>query len=149
MRREQEQHTLKEARVLAEIVMPEDSATLEINALREAWLAAVTSADADRLACLVTDDVVVIHADGRCVRGRDELKADFVKAFESFLIDQRVLDSDVTIRGNWAFEIAKVESTFTPVAGGETIRAITTTLVAVRRLPDGAWKVARVLGLLE
>jgi hypothetical protein len=70
--------------------------------------------------------------------GRDELKADFLKAFESFLIDQRVLDSDVTIRGNWAFEIAKVESTLTPVAGGETIRAIATTLVAVRRLPDGA-----------
>jgi ketosteroid isomerase-like protein len=68
MRREQEQHTLKQARVLAETVMPEDSATLEITALREAWLAAVTSADADRLACLVTDDVVVIHADGRCVR---------------------------------------------------------------------------------
>ena len=101
--------------------MPENSATLDITALREAWLAAVTSADAGRLASLVTDDVVVVHGDGRCIRGRNELKADFQGAFESFRIDQRVHNPEVVIRGDWAFEIANVESTLTPVRGGETI----------------------------
>jgi len=129
--------------------MPENSATLDITALREAWLAAVTSADAGRLASLVTDDVVVVHGDGRCIRGRNELKADFQGAFESFRIDQRVHNPEVVIRGDWAFEIANVESTLTPVRGGETIHAITTTLVALRRQPDGSWKVARVVGLLD
>jgi uncharacterized protein (TIGR02246 family) len=129
--------------------MPENSATVAITALREAWLAAVTSADAGRLASLVTDDVVIVHGDGRCIRGKDELKADFLKAFESFRIHQRVLDPEISIRGNWAFEIAKVESTLTPIRGGETKRAITTTLVALCRQPDGSWKVARVVGLLE
>jgi len=129
--------------------MPENSATLEITALREAWLAAVTSADAGRVASLATDDVVVVHGDGRCIRGKDELKADFLKAFESFRIHQKVLDPAITIRGDWAFEIARVESTLTPVDGGETKRAISTTLVALRRQPDGSWKVARVVGLPE
>jgi uncharacterized protein (TIGR02246 family) len=129
--------------------MPENSAILEITALRKAWSAAVRAADANRLASLVTDDVVVIHGDGRCIRGREELKADFLKAFQSFLIDQRVLNPEVTIRGGWAFEIAKVESTLTPLHGDEATHVTTTTMVALRRQPDGTWKVARVVGLLE
>lgn len=57
--------------------MSENSAILEITALREAWLAAVRTADVGRLASLVVDDVVIVHGDGRCIRGKDELTADF------------------------------------------------------------------------
>jgi uncharacterized protein (TIGR02246 family) len=125
--------------------MPENSANLEITALREAWLAAVKSADVDRLASLVADDLVIVHGDGRYIRGRDEFKADFQKAFESFRIEQKVVDPEIRIRGDWAFEIANVESTLTPVRGGEAIHA----MVAMRRHPDGTWKVARVVGLVK
>jgi uncharacterized protein (TIGR02246 family) len=107
------------------------------------------NADVGRLASLVADDVVVVHGDGRCIGGRDEFEADFLKAFESFRIDQKVVDPEIRVRGDWTFEIAKVESTLTPIRGGEAIHAITTTLVAMRRQSDGSWKVARVLGLLE
>lgn len=129
--------------------MPENSATLEITALREAWLAAVRSADIGRLASLVADDVVIVHGDGRCIRGKNEFEDDFLKAFETFRIDQRVVDPEIRIRGNWALEIAKVESTLTPIRGGDVIRAITTTLVALRRQPGGSWKVARVVGMID
>ena len=129
--------------------MPENSPVLEISALRQAWLATVRSADIGRLASLVAEDVVVVHGDGRCIRGKDEFEADFLKAFESFRIDQRVVDPEITIRGGWAFEIARVKSTVTPIGGGESKRAITTTLVALRRQPDGTWKRARVVGLLD
>jgi len=128
--------------------MTEDSAILEITALREAWLEAVRSADISRLVSLIADDVVIVHGDGRCIHGKDEFKADFLKAFESFRIEQRVVDPEIRILGNWAFEIAKVESTLTPIRCGETKRAIATTLVCLRRHPDGSWKVARVIGLL-
>lgn len=84
--------------------MTEDSAILEIIALREAWLAAVRNADADRLASLVTDDVVIVQGDGRCVRGSNEVSADFRKGFESWSINQQVVDPEIAIRGNWAFE---------------------------------------------
>jgi len=129
--------------------MPDNSAVREIAALREAWLAAVRSADIGRLASLVADDVVIVHGDGRCIHGKREFEADFLKAFESFRIDQRVRDPNITIRGNWAFEIAEVKSVLTQIRGGEVIRAITTTLVALRWQPDRTWKVSRVVGLLD
>jgi ketosteroid isomerase-like protein len=44
----------------------------------------VKANDADRLSAMVTDDVVVIHGNGRCLGGKDELKADFLKGFERF-----------------------------------------------------------------
>jgi uncharacterized protein (TIGR02246 family) len=139
----------KEERASVKTLMDENSATLEITALREAWLAAVGSADVARLTSLVSDDVVIVHGDGRCIRGKNEFEADFLKAFESFQIDQKVVDPEIMVRGGWAFEIARVESTLTPIGGGETKHAITTTLVALRRQPDGSWKVARVMGLLD
>jgi ketosteroid isomerase-like protein len=59
-----------------------DSAISKIAALREAWIAAVKASDADRLSAMVTDDVVVVHGNGRCVCGKDELKVDLLKGFE-------------------------------------------------------------------
>lgn len=129
--------------------MSENSAILGITTLREAWLAAITTGDVDRLASLVADDVVIVHGDGRCIRGRDEFKTDFLKAFESSRINQKVVDPEIRVRGDWAFEIANVKSTLTPIRGGAAICAVTTALIAMRRQPDGAWKVARVVGLLD
>ena len=103
--------------------------------------------DADRLSAMVTDDVVVIHGNGRCVCGKGELKADFLKGFERFSIDQKVSSADVIFRGKWAFEIGEVESTMTPVSGGVQIHAHSRTVVVLVQ-SDSSWKVARVLGHL-
>jgi ketosteroid isomerase-like protein len=54
-----------------------------IAAVRQAWLEAVSASDAGRLGALVTDDVVVVHGNGRCVCGREERKFDFLKGFEA------------------------------------------------------------------
>jgi uncharacterized protein (TIGR02246 family) len=120
-----------------------------IAAVRQAWLVAVRTGDAEQLAAMVTDDVVVVHGNGRCIRGRDELKADFLKGFEAFSIEQNVSSAEVVVRGPWAFEISEVESRLTPRAGGASKHVLSTTLVALQRQPDGSWKVGRVLGLLN
>lgn len=52
-----------------------NAAIREIIAVREDWLAAVSNADISRLAWLVADDVIVVHGDGRCIRGKDEFEA--------------------------------------------------------------------------
>lgn len=60
--------------------IPEQDATSpapSIEALRHAWLGAIRGGDVGRLADLVTDDVVLSNGTGRCVRGREELRADF------------------------------------------------------------------------
>ena len=126
-----------------------NSVVASIAAVREAWLEAVRASDAERLAAMVTEDVVVVHGDGRCVRGREELKADFLKAFEAFSIEQKVHDAEVVIRGRWAFEISEVETKLAPRDGGEAKHVHYTTVVALALQPDGSWKVGRVLGLVH
>jgi ketosteroid isomerase-like protein len=109
----------------------------------------VRAGDAERLAALVTDDVVVVHGNGRCVRGRDELKADFLRGFEAFSIEQNVSSAEIIIRPRWAFEICEVESLLTPRRGGQPMHIHSTTVVALNQQPDGSWKVGRVLGLVH
>jgi len=122
-------------------------AVSSIAAVRQAWLDAVKAGDAERLAALVTDDVVVVHGNGRCVRGRDELKVDFLRGFEAFSIEQSVASVEIVIRGAWAFEICEIESRLTPNCGDESTHVQSTTVVALNRQPDRSWKVGRVLGL--
>ena len=120
-----------------------------IAAVRQAWLDAVRAADAERLAAMVTDDVVVVHDNGRCVCGREELKEDFLKGFEAFSVEQDVSNAEVVVRGGWAFEISEVESRLTPRSGAEATHVRSTTVVALSQRPDGSWKVGRVLGLVQ
>ena len=120
-----------------------------IAAVRQNWSEAVRAADAERLAAMVTDSVVVVHGSGRCVRGREELKADFLKGFEAFSIEQKVYNAEVVIRGMWAFEISEVESRLAPHDGGEVKQVHSTTVVALNQQSDGSWKVGRVLGLVQ
>ncbi len=126
-----------------------NAVAFSIATVRQAWLAAVRAGDAERLAAMVTDDIVVVHGNGRCVRGKDELKADFSKGFEAFSIEQNILSSEVVIRGSWAFEISEVETNLTPNAGSVSTQVRSTTVVALNRQSDGSWRVGRVLGVLE
>ena len=127
----------------------DDSAISSIAALREAWLRAIRDNDVERLGNLVTDDVVVVHGNGRCVCGKDELKTDFGRAFGRFSIKQNVSSPQVTIRGKWAFEIADVDTTLIPHQHGESVHVLSTTVVALRQQSDAAWKIGRVLGLIN
>jgi len=123
------------------------SVVSSIAAVRQAWLDAIKAADVEQLASLVTDDVVVVHGNGRCIRGKDELKADFRKGFEAFSVEQSVSSPEVIIRGRWAFEIAEVESKLTP-ASGKSTHVHSTTVVALNQQTDGSWKVGRVIGVV-
>jgi uncharacterized protein (TIGR02246 family) len=126
-----------------------DSIPSSIDAVRQAWLDAIRAADIERLAALVTDDVVVVHGTGRCVRGRDELKMDFRNAFDAFSVEQNVSTAGLVVRGSWVLEIADVETKLTPRTGGEQSVFHSTTVTALKRQSDGSWKVGRVLGVLD
>ena len=126
-----------------------DSASSSIAAVQQAWLEAIKAADVERLATLVTDDVVVVHGTGRCVRGRDELKMDFRNAFAAFSIEQSVSTAGLVVRGSWALEIADMETKLTPRSGGEGMLFHSTTVTVLNRQPDGSWKIGRVLGVLD
>jgi uncharacterized protein (TIGR02246 family) len=125
------------------------SAASSVEAVWHAWLDAIKTGDVEKLATLVTDDVVVVHGTGRCLRGRDELKMNFRSAFEAFSIEQNASTAGLVVRGNWALEIADIETKLTPRSGGERTLFHSTTVTALNRQPDGSWKVGRVLGVLD
>lgn len=126
----------------------ENAIVASIAVVRQAWLDAVRDCDVEQLGTLVTDDIVVVHGDGRCVCGRDNLKADFRKGFEAFSVEQSVSSPEITVRGRWACEVSKVESTLTH-RSGESTHVHSTTVVALNRQLDGSWKIGRVLGLVH
>lgn len=120
-----------------------------IAAVRQAWIQAVKDGDADRLAELVTYDVVAVHADGRCTRGKDDVKNFLLDFFNQYMIEGKVLSSDVVIHGFWAVEIDEIstkrgryEST---VSMESNFRAV---FVFSRQLDD-SWKVARLIELQD
>jgi uncharacterized protein (TIGR02246 family) len=126
-----------------------DSTSSSISAVRQTWLDAIRAADVERLATLITDDIVVIHGTGRCVQGRDEFKMDLRNAFEAFFVEQNTSTAGLIVRGSWALEIADVETKLTPRTGEEQTVFHSTTVTALNRQPDGSWKVGRVLGVLD
>jgi ketosteroid isomerase-like protein len=79
--------------------------------------------DSDCLATFVTDDIVRVHGNGRCVCGKEELKADFLKSFGRFDFDRRFPSSEIIVRDKWAVKICEVESTLTGVRGGIQVEA--------------------------
>jgi uncharacterized protein (TIGR02246 family) len=126
-----------------------DSAGSAIEAVRESWLDALRTGDVERLGILVTDDVVVVHGTGRCVSGREELMEDFRNAFGAFSIEQNVSPMELLVRGGWALEIADARTELTPRSGGERMAVQSTTVTALKRQPDGSWKISRALGLVD
>ncbi len=125
-----------------------DSAVSKIAALRKAWSAALQGEDANGLAALMTDDVVFVCGNGRCVCGKKELQEDIQNRFERFDFERKSSRAELVVRDKWAFEISEVESTLIAVRGGIPVHANSKTVIAFARQPDTSWKVARILELL-
>jgi uncharacterized protein (TIGR02246 family) len=126
-----------------------DSDVSKIAAVLEAWNAALKANDADRLAAIVTDDVVLVHGNGRCVCGKEELKAHFLKRVGRFDFDREFSSAKLSVRDKWAIEICEVESALVGVRGGMQVQAHSRGVIAFARQPDTSWKIARVLELLD
>ena len=118
-------------------------------AVREAWLAALKSGDVDRLMEMVTEDVVVMHPNGRTHVGKAVVRADFERFFQQFAVDQEVVSDETVVSGDWAFDRSRVRSTLTPVSGGNPVRIASEAVVILRREPNGPWKVARTIAVLR
>jgi uncharacterized protein (TIGR02246 family) len=120
-----------------------------VRTVRERWLAAIEARDVDGIAALVTEDVVVVHGNGRCLAGKEQLRSDFLSAFRSFTVHQGITAANTIFAGAYAIDVADVSTTLTPVAGGASQQFLSHAVVVLRCQSDGSWKVARVVGLSE
>lgn len=121
----------------------------KIAALRQEWIQAVRDENASRLCDLTTDDVVTVMKDGRCVNGKEGLRAMLQHVFSLFDVERKTLASGVIIRDNWAIELDEMDSTITAVSTGMDVRAHLKTIIVYARQHNGDWKVARLMELLD
>ena len=121
----------------------------KIAAVRQAWMQAVMDGDANRLTNFVTDDVVAVLKDGRCICGKDALKEILRHVFGLYDVERKILSSRVVTRDQLAIELDEMESTMTSVSSGMEIRARVKIVIVYGRQTDGAWKIARLMELLE
>lgn len=120
-----------------------------IAAAREAWRHAVKAGDADRLANLMTFDVVGVHADGRCTTGKDELKKFFLDVFEQFEVDGSISSSETLVHGIWAVEIDSLETKRSRVGSLMSVDAHFQIVIVFSRQLDDSWKIARIVELKD
>jgi ketosteroid isomerase-like protein len=98
---------------------------------------------------LVTDDVVIMHPNGRTDVGKAAVRADFERFFRQFTVDQKVVSDETVVSGEWAFDRGRVHTTVMPVGGGNPVQIASEVVTLLRREANGAWKVARAIGVLR
>lgn len=128
-------------------------ANADVKAIRQVahqWTAAVEAGDVEQLGRLMTDDIVVIHGNGRMVAGREAVMADFACSFEDFRVKQSIESEEIVIAdGGWAFDRARVHTAMSPRTGGETKEINSRTLTILRKEGSSSWCVARSIGVVD
>ena len=113
------------------------------------WTAAVEACDVELLGRLMTEDIVVIHGNGRMVCGKEAVMNDFARSLEEFSIQQTVDSEETILAGEWAFDRAKVHTAITSRKGGDTREFDSRTVTILRKQSGAGWRVARVLGVIR
>jgi uncharacterized protein (TIGR02246 family) len=125
-----------------------DEEIQEIRRVAIRWTAAVEAGDLEQLGQLMTDDIVVIHGNGRLVCGKEAVMNDFARSFENFSIQQRVESEEIIVAGEWAFDRAKVHTTISSRKSRDTKQFDSRTITILRKQSGLGWRVARVIGVI-
>jgi uncharacterized protein (TIGR02246 family) len=125
-----------------------DEEIQDIQRMALRWTAAVEAADLEVLAGLMTDDIVVIHGNGRLLCGKEAVVNDCARGFEAFSLQQKVESEETIVAGEWAFDRAKVHTTISSRQGGETKQFDSRTITILRKQGSLGWRVARVIGVI-
>ena len=74
----------------------------EIQCLATRWTSAVEAGDIERLGRLMTEDIIIIHGNGRMVCGKEAVMNDFARSFEDYSVQQSVESEETIVAGEWA-----------------------------------------------
>lgn len=113
------------------------------------WSTAVAEADIGTLRELMTEDIVVIHGNGRMLVGRDAVAEDIVRSLADVRVVQSVKSEETVIAGDWAFDRSSTKTVITPRVGGESRQWDSRTITILRREHKGQWRVARAIGVIQ
>jgi ketosteroid isomerase-like protein len=119
----------------------------KIAAVRAAWIRAVEASDINGLIALATEDIVVVHGNGKAAIGTDALMADLRRGLAMFDVEPRDSSAEIIVHDKWAIEFCEVDQTVSGVKSGTGVKTHSRIVAVFSRQPDGSWKVARVIGL--
>jgi uncharacterized protein (TIGR02246 family) len=128
---------------------PSDEEIQEIQRVAVRWTAAVEAGDLELLGRLMTEDIVVIHGNGRLVCGKEAVMKDFARSLEDFSVQQRVESEETIVAGEWALDRAMVHTTVSSRKGGDTKQFDSRTVTILRKQSGLGWRVARVIGVIK
>jgi uncharacterized protein (TIGR02246 family) len=126
-----------------------DDEIREIRRVAARWMAAVEASDLETLGRLMTEDIVVIHGNGRLVCGRNAVMNDIARSLEEFSVQQTVEPEETIVAGEWAFDRATVHTTIKSRKHGDTKQFDSRTVTVLRQQGDTGWRVARVMGVIK
>jgi uncharacterized protein (TIGR02246 family) len=128
---------------------PLDEEIQEIRRVEVRWTAAVEAGDIEALGRLMTEDIVVIHGNGRLVCGKEAMMNDTARSLKDFSVRQTVESEETIVAGEWAFDRAKVHTVISTREGGETKQFDSRTVTILRKHSEVGWRVARVIGVIR
>jgi ketosteroid isomerase-like protein len=119
-----------------------------IRHVSDKWVRAVAENDMATLGRLLSDDVVIVHGDGRQIIGREAAIKDLAESLGKFKVGQASTHEETVVSGDWAFDrsIVDTEVIAHETGIGRTFKSRTLTLL--RRSGSGTWQVARVIGVV-
>jgi len=120
-----------------------------IRSLSQRWIEAVGASSVEQLGRMMTEDILVIHGNGRVLAGREEVLSDFASGFGRFRLRQVLHHEETIVAGSWAIDRARVHTTATALADGTARECDSHTITILCKWGAGEWRVARAIGVVE
>ena len=120
----------------------------DIRSLAVRWTAAVSAGEIEKLEEMMTDDIIVIHGDGRLVCGKEPVISDFARSLQELSVQQTVKSDETVVAGEWAFDRATVHTAVRSRKSGDTRQFDSRCVTILRKQIDGRWRVARTIGVV-
>jgi uncharacterized protein (TIGR02246 family) len=114
-----------------------------IQALTEAWGAAVEAGDVAALVALRTDDIVQMPPDAPITRGKQALEDFYRGLYEQFSVEGTwpvAGTEEIVVADGWAYHLSEYILRISPKAGGQAIEERGKIVVICEQQPDGSWK---------
>ncbi len=127
------------------LLQPQSTLVTEVESVVRGIIAADNAGDLDAVVAHYADDAVLLPPNGRIVEGKEAIRERYRTGFERFRFEVSITLKETKVSGDWAFNRGVTQGRLVPLAGGEARSLNDQYLMILRRMPDGAWKIARLI----